>query len=674
MESDIVQAERRRIEENLTFAGFLVVTCPIKTGTRSDIHLLHSAGHRAIMITGDSPLTACQVALDVGIFCGDAHSQESGSQDDKAHEHRNRKGIDKEEKKVLGTAGLSQDMKLPGASDEETKKKQRPILILKKREETGEDGSDSPRCAETKHGVVDTSVGEGISLHRRKGTSVEKGHSQSLSFSAGSRDCASGLTCLRSPFYWESRDGAFTVDIDYRGESGRTESRGLDHSALPLLSKQYHLCVTGPSLAALADQPNATTKEHIEVLLPLLPYIGVYARMSPQQKELILMALNSSGYITLMCGDGTNDVGALKAAHVGVSLLCQENTLKSLTAKGEGKATFSNRNHTSSGQVKRTQNSVLSKDLDVSGRKGIAFNNSNRTVTPAVGSQPNRAAARAGLNQCMEEMMEQMEEDVPIVKLGDASIASPFTYKGDSIRCIPQILRSGRATLVTVVMMYKLMSLNSVITAFALSVLTLDGVKLGDLQTTLENLLCTFLTLMISKAKPSVEMGSCRPISSVFHPTVFLSLVLQSSLHIYTLFTAWKIACELRPHDYKPNIDGQFEPNLVNSVVFLLIASMHASTFLSNYEGAPFMTPLVQNRPLCSALGFLIGTLLLLVFEVFPDFNAWLSLVPFPTYEFKQQIVWLVFLDLGGSWFVGCLLRQVGWWWEKRKASRIQAF
>ena len=47
----------------------------------------------------------------------------------------------------------------------------------------------------------------------------------------------------------------------------------------------------------------------------------VYACVSPSQKELILTSLKSLGYIMLIVGDGTNDVGVLKHAHIVVVLL-----------------------------------------------------------------------------------------------------------------------------------------------------------------------------------------------------------------------------------------------------------------------------------------------------------------------------------------------------------------
>lgn len=65
-------------------------------------------------------------------------------------------------------------------------------------------------------------------------------------------------------------------------------------------------------------------KIYAETLRIILRRGRVFARMSPEHKTLLVEAYQKEGFNVLMCGDGANDCGALKAANVGVSLSQEE--------------------------------------------------------------------------------------------------------------------------------------------------------------------------------------------------------------------------------------------------------------------------------------------------------------------------------------------------------------
>jgi len=62
-------------------------------------------------------------------------------------------------------------------------------------------------------------------------------------------------------------------------------------------------------------------QQYRSLLQLILQKCLVFARMKPDEKELLVKLLSSQkGNIIGMCGDGANDVRALKTAHVGISL------------------------------------------------------------------------------------------------------------------------------------------------------------------------------------------------------------------------------------------------------------------------------------------------------------------------------------------------------------------
>jgi len=83
------------------------------------------------------------------------------------------------------------------------------------------------------------------------------------------------------------------------------------------------LCITGDVLEEIHQK---YTDRHL--LSRTVAGFDVFARTSPNQKDFIVSQLNKEGFVTLMCGDGTNDVGSLKRANVGLAIINKDEPSK----------------------------------------------------------------------------------------------------------------------------------------------------------------------------------------------------------------------------------------------------------------------------------------------------------------------------------------------------------
>lgn len=580
--------KREKVEADLTFAGFLVLQCPLKDDAKEAVRMLNESSHRVVMITGDNPLTAVHVAREVEIV-------------------------------------------------------DRDVLIL-----------DAPEKNDGGQRLV-----------------------------------------------WRSVDDQINIEVD--------ASKPID----PDILKSKDICLTGYALAQF--------KDNIGAWRSLLRHTWVYARVSPKQKEEILLGLKDMGYFTLMAGDGTNDVGALKQAHIGVALL--NGTQDDLNRIAE---------HSRNTKVKE----IYQKQVDLMRRfnqpappvpvmiahlyppgpsnphyqkaaereaqkKGIAveeyvrMNRNNFEGTSAVATQPSLADARlAGQQETMNRaagfadkmtsaMMEQElgDDEPPTLKLGDASVAAPFTSKLRNVIAIPNIIRQGRCTLVATIQMYKILALNCLISAYSLSVLYLEGIKFGDGQITISGMLMSVCFLSISRAKSVEGLSKERPQPNIFNFYIIGSILGQFAVHIVTLIYIARFCDRLEPYvctsaiptifprsvqrltfqrrrSEMVDLEAEFAPSLLNSAVYLLQLIQQISTFAVNYQGRPFRESLSENKGMfwgiigVTAIAFSCST------EFIPEINEQMKLVKFSG-EFKTTMTAVMIIDYVGCWVIEVVLKRL---------------
>ncbi len=446
--------KRENVEAGLTFAGFLVLHCPLKDDAKQAVQMLNESSHRVVMITGDNPLTAVHVAREVEIV-------------------------------------------------------DRDVLIL-----------DVP------------------------------GHSDG-----------------DKTLVWHSVDDKIRIEVD--------PEKPIDSDIL----QSKDLCVTGHALARFQDQPGWKQ---------ILRHAWVYARVSPKQKEDILLGLKDMGYYTLMAGDGTNDVGALKQAHIGIALLngtqqdlvriaehtrntkmkdMYEKQVQLMKGWGQGSppvpamiAHLYPPGTSNPHYEKAMEREALKKGVTVT---ELATANGNAPIetitTPGAQRlanqdprQARQAAAAAKVSSLADKfttsMMEsELDDEPPTLKLGDASVAAPFTSKLRNVIAVPNIIRQGRCTLVATIQMYKILALNCLISAYSLSVLYLEGIKFGDGQYTISGMLMSVCFLSISRARSVEGLSKERPQPNIFNFYIIGSILGQFAVHIATLIYIAQFCDKLEP-------------------------------------------------------------------------------------------------------------------------------
>ena len=381
-----------------------------------------------------------------------------------------------------------------------------------------------------------------------------------------------------------------------------------DLSSVSRLASDHDLAVSGETLLLLEE--NNDVKVFHKLLQQLVPHVKVFARVAPRQKEIILASMKACGLNCLMCGDGTNDVGALKQADIGVSIINSpemERQAKRSRAKIEERL--------SRGKIQLSAVDRMKLEL-----------------------------------KAMEQ--EQLRQG-GIVQLGDASIASPFTSRSTSIMSTVHIILQGRCTLVTTIQMFRILGLNCLISAYSLTSLYLLGVKQGDTQSTIAGLLIAVLFMLLSYAQPLETLSSKPPPSRIFTVSTALSMGGQFIIHMAALVGSVSITrpyIEANAEEMAP--DAEFKPNVVNTAIFLVGLCMQVNVFAANYRGHPYMESLWENKRMHRILAFTWILCMVLAAEAVPGLGELFELVPMPSDEYKATFIGILLADTIGvvSW------------------------
>uniref|UniRef100_A0A671S3U7 Polyamine-transporting ATPase 13A3 n=1 Tax=Sinocyclocheilus anshuiensis TaxID=1608454 RepID=A0A671S3U7_9TELE len=237
----------------------------------------------------------------------------------------------------------------------------------------------------------------------------------------------------------------------------------------------------------------------------------------------------------------------------------------------------------------------------------------------------------------------------------EASVASPFTSTTPSITCVPNLIREGRAALITSFCVFKFMALYSIIQCLSVALLYSIGSNLGDFQflfIDLAIILLIVFTMSLNSAWK--ELVAQRPPSGLVSGPLLFSVLTQVLICLGFQIMAFLLIqnldwyskpdfynCSVPHHmdDFTNSTEEQTEERIMNDVnttLFFVSSFQYLIVAIVFSKGKPFRQPSYKNWP------FVLSALILIVFLFFIMF--------FPIAEIDQFLeVRLFRIDLFGT-------------------------
>ncbi|KAL2266535.1 hypothetical protein VTJ83DRAFT_5887 [Remersonia thermophila] len=234
----------------------------------------------------------------------------------------------------------------------------------------------------------------------------------------------------------------------------------------------------------------------------------------------------------------------------------------------------------------------------------------------------------------------------------EASVAAPFTSRIFDIRCVPKVIREGRASLVTSFSCFKYMSLYSAIQFTSVSFLYASASNLGDFQFLFIDLaLILPIAVFMSWAGPFPALCRKRPTANLVSRKVLAPLLGQMGIAIAIQAVAF-VAVRQQPW-YIPPVVNHDETNIKNSentALFLTSCFEYILSGIVLNAGRPFRKSPWQNWPFVTTVVVtLAATLGMVIYP--PTAIANFMELTFLSWGFKGFVVSLGVVYWVLAWF-----------------------